>query len=57
MKCPKCGSEMTPGKACPNCDTVKIKVPELMQKPVDSQNQVRNITDEIDPDLHRKPEK
>lgn len=57
MKCPKCGSETEPGKACTNCDTVKIKVSDLMQKPVDSQNQVRNITDDIDPDLHRKPEK
>ena len=29
----------------------------LFEKPVDHNNQVENITDKVDPDLHKKPEK
>ena len=70
MKCPNCKKTMTksngPGEqwSC-SCQTfVGIDkgsgtywTPGLMQKPVDAHNQSRNITDEIDPDLHKKPEK
>lgn len=64
MKCPGCGKQMTktgPGSWGCRCGFqigvgVGIKRTEFeLDKPVDSKNKVRNITDEVDPDLHRKP--
>lgn len=70
MKCPNCNKTMTKSKGpgerwtC-SCDTfVGIdggdpsgSCTATFEKPVDAHNQSRNVTDEIDPDLHKKPEK
>jgi hypothetical protein len=64
MKCPSCKKTMTksngPGEqwSCPCGSFVGVdRGAPMMDKPVDAHNQSRNITDEIDPDLHKKPEK
>jgi hypothetical protein len=67
MKCTKCGSTMRKvagdieGHSCDSCrsfmNTGKTPVFVGFDKPVDPNNQVVNITDNVDPDLHRKPEK
>jgi len=67
MKCPNCGKTMmtvtgdVEAKYCESCKTFKNTGSKPLHigidKPVDAQNQVRNLTDEIDPDLHKKPEK